>query len=212
MPRFSVLHYLPESAQTPLSWRCHPTISSSVALFSCPQSFPVSGSFLMSQLFASGGQSIGASALVSAFPMNIQEWFPVGLNGLISLLFKGLSPQPRFPDPGIESRSSVLQADSLLSEPPRKPYNPVRVCILIASVVPNSANLWTAAHQASLSMGFFKQDYWSGLPHSPPRGSFQPRNWTVSCIAGGFFTCWATREAQGLVYSYANKMSRAQKI
>ena len=112
----------------------------------------------MSQLFASGGQSIGASALVSAFPMNIQDWFPLGLNGLISLLFK-LSPQPRFPDPGIESRSSVLQADSLLSEPPRKPYNPVRVCILIASVVPNSANLWTAAHQASLSMGFFKQDY-----------------------------------------------------
>ena len=74
----------------------------------------------MSQLFASGGQSIGASALVSAFPMNIQDWFPLGLNGLISLLFKGLSPQPRFPDPGIESRSSVLQADSLLSEPPGK--------------------------------------------------------------------------------------------
>ena len=115
-----------------------------------------------------------ASALVSVFPMNIQDWFPWGLNGLISLLFKGLSPQPRFPDPGIESRSSVLQADSLLSEPPRKPYNPVRVCMLIASVVPNSANLWTAVHQASLSMGFFKQDYWSGLPCAPPEDLSNP--------------------------------------
>ena len=155
--------------------KSHPTISSSVALFSsCLQSFPVSGSFLMSQLFASGGQSIGASALVSVFPMNIQDWFPWGLNGLISLLFKGLSPQPRFPDPGIESRSSVLQADSLLSEPPRKPYNPVRVCMLIASVVPNSANLRTAVHHASLSMGFFKQDYWSGLPCTPPEDLSNP--------------------------------------
>ena len=57
---------------------------------SCPQSFPVSGSFPRSQFFASGGQSIGASASASVFPMNIQGWFPVGLTGLI-LLSKGLS-------------------------------------------------------------------------------------------------------------------------
>ena len=73
----------------PLSRLCHPTISSSVALFSCPQSFPASGSFPMSRLFASGGWSIGASA--SVLPMNIQGWFPLGLTGLISLLSMGLS-------------------------------------------------------------------------------------------------------------------------
>ena len=63
-----------------LSWWCHPTISSSVALLSsCPESFPAS----VSWLFASGGQSIGASASASALPMNIQGWFPLGLTGLI---------------------------------------------------------------------------------------------------------------------------------
>ena len=63
---------------------CHPTISSSVVpLSSCPQSFPASGFFLMSQLFPSGGQSIGVSALVSVLPMNIQDWFPLGWTGLI---------------------------------------------------------------------------------------------------------------------------------
>ena len=68
----------------PLSWWCHPTISSSVVpVSSCLWSFPASGSFLMSQFFVSGGQSIGASA--SVFPMNIQDWFPLELTGLISL-------------------------------------------------------------------------------------------------------------------------------
>ena len=76
----------------PLSWWCHPTISSSVVPFSsCLQSFPVSGSFLMSWLFISGGQSIGASASASIFPKNIQDWFPLGLTGFISLQSKGLS-------------------------------------------------------------------------------------------------------------------------
>ena len=77
----------------PLSWWwCHPTISSSgIGVFSCPQSFPTAGSFPMSQLFASGGQSIGASALASVLPMNIQSKFPLGLTGLIFLQSKGLS-------------------------------------------------------------------------------------------------------------------------
>ena len=66
------------------------TTSSCVIPFSCPQSFPASGSFPMNQLFTSGGQSIGTSASASAFPMNIQGWFPLGLTALISLLFKGL--------------------------------------------------------------------------------------------------------------------------
>jgi len=76
----------------PSSWWCHPTISSSVVPFSsCPQSFPASGSFPKSQLFASGGQSIGASASATVLPMNIQGWFLLGLTGLISLQSKGLS-------------------------------------------------------------------------------------------------------------------------
>ena len=62
-----------------------------ICCFSCPQSFPASGSFPISWLFASGGQSIGASALASVFPMNIQGWLPLGLSGLISLQSKGLS-------------------------------------------------------------------------------------------------------------------------
>ena len=76
----------------PLSWWCYPTISSSVNPFSsCLQSFPASGSFPRSQYFASGGQSIEASASASVLPMNIQDWFPLRLTGLISLLSKGLS-------------------------------------------------------------------------------------------------------------------------
>ena len=80
------------SNSCPSSWWCHPTISSSVVPFSsCPQSFPASGSFQMSQLFTWGGQSIGASASASVLPKNIQDWFPLGLTGLISLVSKGLS-------------------------------------------------------------------------------------------------------------------------
>ena len=77
------------SDSCPLSQWCYLTISSSVVPFSCLQSFPASGSFLMSQFFASGGQSIRASPPV--LPMNIQGWFPFGFNGWISLQSKGLS-------------------------------------------------------------------------------------------------------------------------
>ena len=71
---------------------CHPAISSSVIPFSsCPQSFPASGSFQMSQLFTSGGQSIGASATTSVLLMNTQDWSPLGWTGWISLQSKGLS-------------------------------------------------------------------------------------------------------------------------
>ena len=76
----------------PSSRWCHPTISSSVVPFSsCPQSFPASGSFLMSQFFQSGGQSIGVSVSTSVLPMNTQDWSPLGGTGLISLQSKGLS-------------------------------------------------------------------------------------------------------------------------
>ena len=78
------------SNSCPSSWWCHPTISASVVPFSfCPPSLPASESFPMSQFFASGGQSIGASA--SVLPMNIQDWFPLGSTGLIPLQSKGLS-------------------------------------------------------------------------------------------------------------------------
>ena len=76
----------------PLSRRCHPTISSSVVPFSsCPQSFLASGSFQMSQLFTSGGQSTGVSASTCLLPVNTQDWSPLGWTGWISLQFKGLS-------------------------------------------------------------------------------------------------------------------------
>ena len=80
------------SNSCPLSQWCHLTISSSVVPFSsCPPSFPASGSFLMRWLFTSGGQSIRVSTSASVLPMNIQDWFPLGLTGLISLQSKGLS-------------------------------------------------------------------------------------------------------------------------
>ena len=80
------------SNSCPLSRWCYTTISSSVfPFFSCPQFLPASGAFPMSQLFASGGQSIGASALASVLQMNIQGWFSLGLTGLISLQSKALT-------------------------------------------------------------------------------------------------------------------------
>ena len=74
------------SDSCPLSWWCHPTISSSLISSSCRQSFPASGSFPVSRLFASGDWSCRALASESVLPMNIQSWFPLGLTGLISLL------------------------------------------------------------------------------------------------------------------------------
>ena len=103
---FSLPHHWPHHARIPcpsptprvypnscpLSWWCHPTISSSVVPFSsCLQSFPSLGSFPMNQFFTSGGQSIGVSATTSVLPMNTQNWSPLGWTGWISLQSKGLS-------------------------------------------------------------------------------------------------------------------------
>ena len=93
-PSFPVFHYVPGvcSNSCPLSQWCHPTILSSVAPFSSSlQSFPASGSFLMSWLFPWGGQSTGGSVSASVLPMNRQGWYPLGLIGLICLHSKGLS-------------------------------------------------------------------------------------------------------------------------
>ena len=95
------------SDSCPSSQWCHPTISSSVIPFSsCLQSFPTSGSFPMGQLFASGGQSIGISALATVLPTNIQDWFPLELTGWISLQSKGL---PRVFSNTTVSKASTLQ-------------------------------------------------------------------------------------------------------
>ena len=111
---------VPCSNSCPSSQWCHPTISYSVTPFSsCLQSFPASGSFQMSQFFTSGGQSIEASASTSVFPMNIQNWFPLGLTILVSLQSKGLS-EP-FPTPLFKGiNSSVL---SFLYGPPFTPIH-----------------------------------------------------------------------------------------
>ena len=93
-PGLPVHHQIPEPTPNscPLSRWCHPTISFSVIPFSsCPQSFPASGSFQMSQLFATGGQSIGVSVSTSVLPVNTQDWSHLGWTGWISLQSKGLS-------------------------------------------------------------------------------------------------------------------------
>ena len=93
-PGFPVLHHLPEFDQTPVHWvgdAIQPSHPGSVPFSSYFQSFPASESFPVSQLFTSGGQSIGASASTSVLPIHIQDWFPLGLTGLISLLSKGIS-------------------------------------------------------------------------------------------------------------------------
>ena len=92
----------------PFSWWCHPTISSSAILFSsCPESFPASGSFQMSQLFASGGQSTGVSASTSVLPMKTQDWSP--LDGLTGSSCSPRCSQESPPTPQFKStNSSVL--------------------------------------------------------------------------------------------------------
>ena len=95
------------SNSCPSSWWCHPAISSSVVPFSsCPQSLPASESFPMSQLFAWGGQSTGASASASFLPENTQDWSPSEWTGWISLQSKGHSESP--PTPQFKSINSLL--------------------------------------------------------------------------------------------------------
>ena len=120
---------------------CHP-------LLSLPSIFPSINVFPVSRLFASGGQSIGASASPSVLPVNIQGWFPLGLTGLISL-----------------SEVKPLSRAWLFATP------------------------WTVAHQAPTSMGFSRQEYWSGLPFPSlgnlPDPGIEPAS---PALAGGFFT------------------------
>ena len=123
------------SDSCPLSQWCHPTTSSSVSPFSsCCQSFPASGSFTVSWLFASSGQSIGVSASVSVLPVNIQGWFPLGLTGLI-LLSKGFwrvfsSTSSKASVPRCSAFSMVQ-----LSHPYMTPGKTM-VCVLVTQLCP----------------------------------------------------------------------------
>ena len=142
------------SNSCPLSWWCHPIISSSVTHFSsCPQPFPTSGSFQMSQFSSSGGQSIRVSASASVLPMTIQVWFSLELTGLISLLSKGLSRifSTR------QEHWSGLPFPSPMYESEKWKWS----CSVFDLATP-----CTAAYQAPLSMGFSRQEYWSGVPTS----------------------------------------------
>ena len=145
---------------------CHP--------FSCLQSFSASGSFSMSRLFSSGGQSIGVSASASVLPMNILDWFPLGLTGLQS---KGLSR--------VFSNTTV-QKHQFFSAQLSHPYMTtgktialsrrifvgkvlnMLVKVKLLSCVWLFATPRTVAYQASQSMGFSRQEYWSGLPFPSP--------------------------------------------
>ena len=98
----------------PLSWWCHPAISSSVIPFSCLQSFTASGSLQMSQFFTSGGRRVGVSASASVLPMNIQDWFPLELTGLISLQTKG--PLRVFPNTTVQKHHRHRQINKVWGE------------------------------------------------------------------------------------------------
>ena len=104
LPVHHQLRVYPNSC--PLSRWCHPTISSSVIPFFCLQSFPASGTLQMSQLFASGGQSTGASASASVLPMNIQDWFP--LDGLVGYPCSPRDSQESSPTPQFKSINSLV--------------------------------------------------------------------------------------------------------
>ena len=111
------------SNSCPLSRWCHPTVSSSVIPFcSCPQSFPASGSFPMSQLFASGGQSIGASGSASVLPVNIQDWFPLGWTGWIFLQGRSLQGTLNSLPPHHSSKASVLRHSAFFMVQLSHPY------------------------------------------------------------------------------------------
>ena len=135
-----------------LSQWCHQTISSSVTPFCCcPQSFPASGSFPVSRLFPSDGQSIGVSASASALAMNIQGWFPLGLTGLISLLSKGLS--------GVFSSTTVRQ-HHFFSIQPSIWSNSHMHAWLLEKPHPKSLNKpreWTTRENVHHLVGLFSQ-------------------------------------------------------
>ena len=180
---------------------------------SCPQSSPASGSFPMSQLFASGGQGRGASASASILPMNTQSWFLLGLTGLISLQSKG--PPRAFSSTtvwkhqvikyiNVSVSSNLENNDGPWHELTRERCNITLGCSY-ACVLSRCSRVWlfvtpwTVAHQAPLSMGFSRQEYWSELPCPLPRTlpdpGIEPVSLMSPVLVGRFFTTCATQEA-----------------
>ena len=169
------------SNSCPLSRWYHPTVSSSVVPFaSCLQFFPASGSFPMSRLFSSGGQSIGASALTSVLPMNIQDWFPLGFTKTFIFITRAyLSCQNK------KSRllcffwTYYLESES------------VSRSVMSYSLQPIDHNL-----PGSSVHGILQARIWEWVAFLFSRGSSPPRDYVwVSLIVSRFFTVWATREA-----------------
>ena len=202
------------SNSRPLSHWWHPTISSSVVPFpSCPQSFPVSGSFLMRQLFTSSGQSIGASASALVLTMSVQGWSPLGLTGWISLQSKG--PSRVFSNTTVQKHQffgtqlslwSNSHIHTWLLETPQLwlmtfagkvmslllhmlsrfviAFLPRSKWVKVAQSCPTFCNPMDYIVHGILQARILE---WVTFPFS--RGSSQPRDRTqVSCTAGGFFT------------------------
>ena len=141
------------SNSCPLSWWCHPAISFSVVPFSSHlQSFPASESFQMSQLFISGGQSFGVSASASVLPMNIQDWFPLGWTGWISLQSETLNSL--FQQHG--SKASILRRSAFLIVQLSHPYMTTGKTIALTR--------WTFVGKVSLKDAA-KSNFWSTWFH-----------------------------------------------
>ena len=168
----------------------------SVAPFSsCPQSLPASGFFPLSQLFAWGGQSIGVSASASVLPMNTQDWSHYRISQY------QIQKYPEYKTHILNShmRQTFLSIFSLygllISE---------ALCLLLLSRLSRvwlCATPWTIAHQDPPSMGFSRQEYWSGLPCPPPgdlpHPGIEPATLMSPALAGQFFITSTTWEAQG---------------
>ena len=177
-----------------LSQWCHPTISFSVTLFSsCLQSFPASEFFPMSQFFTSGGWSIGASASASVLLINIQDWFPLGWTGWISLQSMGLSrgfsnttvQKHQFfgTQLSLQSNSHIHMTTGKTIALTRRTFDEVKSL----SCVWLFATPWTIAYQAPPSMGFSRQEYWSRLlflsPGDLPNPGIEPGSPTLQADA-----------------------------
>ena len=182
--RLPFLHHLPVCSNScPLSQWYHPTISSSVAPFSsCLQSFPALRSFPVSWLFASGGQSTGASASASVLPMNIQGWFPFGLT-----VWSPCSPrdsQESSPAPEFKSMSS--SAVILLYDPTLTSIHAATAAAAAAKLLQSCLTLCNpidGSPPGSPSLGFSRQEHWSGLPFPSPMHESEKWKWSCSVVS-----------------------------
>ena len=176
----------------PLNRWCHRTISSSVVPFSCPQAFPASGSFQMSQHFTSGGQSIGVSASESVLPMTIQDWFPLDLL-LLTLLSRRLLTSAIYTgSPHTAWWGRALQDGSISKG--------ASGSLLVARSCPTLCDPVDCRPPGSSIHGLLQARMLAWVAVSFSRGSSQPRDQIpVSCTSGIFFTVWATFSNMSLV-------------